>query len=154
MSEIITQKELKSLLHYNPETGVFTWIKRVSRRVNIGDIAGTIDNGYLRIMIKGKSYRLHRLAFLYMEGEHPIHQVDHKDRLRNNNKWSNLRHATQVQNQHNTSRNNCFVGVSRYRGDKWQVDAKKNKEYYFLGHFNTHFAACYARHAYNVSVGL
>jgi len=47
---MITQQELKELLHYNPETGIFTWKVSTARRVSSGDVAGTKrKDGYIQI---------------------------------------------------------------------------------------------------------
>lgn len=99
---ILTQSELKSLLHYDPETGVFTWLVNRNRNARAGDVAGSINNrGYMRLMINRKTYTFHRLAFLYMTGKFPKDQVDHKDGNKTNNAFSNLRECTPSQNSCN-----------------------------------------------------
>jgi hypothetical protein len=71
-------------------------------RVKVGDTVGTYDgNGYLDTRIGGKTYKLHRLAFLYMEGEFPPDQVDHINTVRSDNRWVNLRKYTQLENMNN-----------------------------------------------------
>ena len=91
----LTQKRLKELLHYDPESGVFT--RLVSRpHAPKGSVAGTLSkqNGYVWIRINYKLCTAGRLAFLYMKGYTPEGEVDHEDRVRSNNKWSNLREAS------------------------------------------------------------
>jgi hypothetical protein len=86
---MLTQKRLKELFNYNPETGLFT---RLVDRGNTksGDIAGTTGKqGYTYISVDYKVYSAHRLAFLYMTGKIP-NQVDHQDHIKNNNTWINL----------------------------------------------------------------
>ena len=101
----LTQEELKELLHYDPDTGVFTWKKGRQGRIKKGGIAGNEDqSGYCKIVVKGKRYGAHRLAFLYMEGYFPEHQVDHINRDRGDNRWVNLREATHTCNMRNCSR--------------------------------------------------
>ena len=48
----LTQEELKELLRYNPDTGVFTWVKPVSKRIKVGTIAGSDNDGSTTIVIK------------------------------------------------------------------------------------------------------
>lgn len=121
---MITQEYLKLLFNYNPLTGEFT------RKVQVGStgyVNKTIDclnhNGYYRVCIDYKSYLVSRLIFLYMEGYMPK-VVEHKDRDRTNNRWENLRPATQSQNGFNRLKNknntSGFKGVSYCKGrDKW-----------------------------------
>ena len=68
MSEL-TQEELKEVLDYNSDTGIFRW-KNVplNRMVSNGDIAGCQNHGYVRIKIRCRSYEAHRLAWLYVTG--------------------------------------------------------------------------------------
>lgn len=98
----LTQEYLKSILHYSPETGLFTWLVKLSNRVKIGMLAGTVrNNGYFKININGQLYYSHRLAWLYVTGEWPKDRIDHKDNNGLNNKWINLREATASQNNKN-----------------------------------------------------
>ena len=70
-------EQVKELLHYNPDTGVFRW--RVARRqMRPGDVAGLLfAGGYRNIKIDRRFYKEHRLAWLYMTGEWPVAGIDH-----------------------------------------------------------------------------
>lgn len=148
----VSQSDLKRLLRYDPETGVFTWlVKPWKGRVNVGDTAGTVrPDGYVIIRIAQRRYRAHRLAFLYMTGEMPPSEVDHIDGNRGNNAWLNLRPAEPFENQQNKSirRDNKsgYAGVSRYRNGGWQAHIKLQGRNIYLGRFKTPEAA---RDAYN-----
>jgi hypothetical protein len=102
----LTQEYLKSILCYDPETGIFTWIEHRQGTKGIGSEAGTLrDNGYWVIGIDGKSYGAHRLAWFYETGKWPLEDVDHEDHNKINNKFSNLRLATRSQSQWNRKGN-------------------------------------------------
>ena len=108
----ITQERLKEVLNYDPKTGIFMW--RVGHnRIKAGNIAGTLHvDGYIQIRIDGKLYMAHRLAFLFMDGYFPEFDVDHKNRVRNDNRWVNLRHVSRSCNLRNCSlskANKCGV---------------------------------------------
>ena len=52
--QMLTQALLKKYLHYNPDTGVFIWIKKPNRNIPLGRIAGTLDkDGYRTITVNG-----------------------------------------------------------------------------------------------------
>lgn len=103
----LTQDRLKEILHYNPETGVFTW-KQSLRYGFKGKRAGSrkaTKRGvcYEYIRVDRKLYIAHRLAFLYMEGAFPPDEVDHINRDTTDNSWINLRKATRAENLRNSS---------------------------------------------------
>lgn len=98
----LTVVQLKELLHYNPETGVFTWARSVGQRARIGRVAGSkVPSGYIKISVSKRVYSAHRLAWLYMTGSWPENEIDHVDNNPSNNAFSNLRAATKSQNAQN-----------------------------------------------------
>ena len=127
MDKQINQEQLKELLHYDPETGVFKWKIASAMRIKIGDVAGTLDDkGYIIITVFNKRYRAHRLAWLYTHGKFPENHMDHINGLRNDNRIINLRAVTQAENNRNYSayKNNTsgYIGVSWETGkNKWKV---------------------------------
>lgn len=140
----LTQEYLKTILKYDPETGIFIWIVRIANNIHIGDIAGSLDkqSGYIRLMIDEKNYRAHRLAWLYMIGDWPIYKIDHKDKCKNNNKFSNLRDIPHGKNMFNLGeyKNN----TSGYNGvylnnnkTKWKSQIGVNNTLIHLGTFST-----------------
>ena len=141
---MLTQERLKELLDYDPETGVFTWKSIVfGSHMKVGSVAGSMySNGYLRIKINGKDYRAHRLAWLYMYGCWPTNQIDHINRVRDDNRIANLREATNKENQWNRGKQKSstsgFTGVSWHKkSGKWQSRIAVNKKVIQLGVFNT-----------------
>ena len=152
----ITQKELKKVLHYDADTGKFTWLKARNSRIKAGDIAGGIDRyGYIRIKINGNKYLAHRLAFLYMTGKFPPDEVDHINHLRADNRFVNLRHATRVENSRNKSmqlnNKSGFTGVSWHeRTSKWIANIIINGNQKHLGYFTDINDAIEARKKANI----
>lgn len=153
----LTQSELKQQVHYDPESGLFTRLISNIHCVKVGSIAGGLhkSTGYIHLRVNNKRYLAHRLAFLYMEGYFPEHQIDHKDGVRANNKWFNLRHATPLCNFQNQkiSKNNTsgFPGVS-WRKDyhKWQCSIKMNGKYIHLGWHDDPLEAALVRFTFEV----
>jgi hypothetical protein len=140
---MLTQSRLKELLHYDPDSGVFTWMAKPGKRgrPNIGDIAGSIMNrGYRHIKIDGKLHLGHRLAFLYMTGEFPAADTDHINGIRDDNRWLNLRQCTNAENQQNKAphknSSSKYVGVSWHkRCQKWRARIRINGKLKYLGLF-------------------
>lgn len=100
-----TVEQLKEILSYDPETGIFRWRKTTSRRLKVGQIAGSEGCRGLCINARlfGAPLLAHRLAWMYMTGSMPDKGmvIDHRDRNPFNNIFSNLRLCTQKQNTWN-----------------------------------------------------
>lgn len=138
---MLSQSRLKELVHYNPDTGVFTRLVTTAANAMAGNIAGNFDSlGYVQICVDGARYRGHRLAWLYMTGEWPKHVIDHIDLNTGNNCWNNLREATRSQNQQNhpMHKNNKvgFKGVTRFqKGYRATIKVRGKQKH--LGCFST-----------------
>jgi hypothetical protein len=135
---MLTQERLKQLLVYDPETGVFT--HKVTRQgVRAGTRAGTIGiKKYVGLRIDGGRYTAHRLAFLWMIGSFPEFEVDHINRIRYDNRWSNLRAATRQQNCRNSPLRPRDLPRGVYKsGPKYQARISINNKCVHLGNFQT-----------------
>jgi len=158
---MLTQERLKELLHYDPDTGVFTWIKShgsLNRRF-LNKEAGSINNtGHRRIGLLGVHYQAHRLVWLYVYGELPKTDIDHKDQNGSNNKLSNLRKTTHQENCKNLSmksnNKSGFTGVSfDKQREKWAAYITISMKKIHLGRFDDISDAIGARKAANIKYG-
>ncbi len=122
----ITAEKIRENLRYSPIVGVFEW-RKPGRRRRVGGLAGgVVSTGYIRIVVDGKPYPAHRLAWLYMTGAWPEVEIDHIDGDRSNNAWNNLREATSTTNGWNKPRGrNNRTGVKgvgkRAEAKPWQA---------------------------------
>ncbi len=137
---MIDQATLKRFVRYEPDTGLFFWNIQGRQRCSLGSRAGTkSEKRYVLIMIDGRFYRAHRLAWLYIFGRWPKSFIDHKDGNRSNNRISNLREATSNQNNANRSRprgRSGYRGVSWHsRAKRWQAQIRKNGTQQHIGLF-------------------
>jgi len=156
-AKILTQSRLKELLHYNPDSGIFTRITVLSNRNKAGDIlSGDNGDGYVRGRVDNKSYYLHRLAFLYMTGRFPDSQVDHIDHNPTNNRWDNLREVSHSENHRNqrirSNNTSGYVGVSRTRY-RWAAEIMVDGVKIHLGHFKRKTKAIAARESASKKYG-
>lgn len=106
----LTHELLTSYLKYNETKGEFTWIKRPNKNIHLHTRAGTKNSaGYRVISLFGKRYLEHRLAWFYVHGEMPEHEIDHINQIRDDNRISNLRQVTRSENQRNKTRKDSRV---------------------------------------------
>jgi hypothetical protein len=93
--------------HLDPQfdQGILLWKKIPEggyQKELVGQSAGSIDNkGYVRIGFRKKRYLRSRLIFFLAFGEWPKCQLDHMNRIRADDRLSNLREVNQHQNMCN-----------------------------------------------------
>ena len=155
---MLTQEQLKEILHYCPETGIFTRKIKTSHK-KVGQVFGCKGRaGYLSSSIDGKVYKSHRLAFLYMTGSFPLEQVDHINQVKHDNRWENLRDVTAGENLKNQSmqRRNTS-GCTGVRWDearqKWNAQISADGKMKWLGRFDCIDDAIKVRRAAEIKYG-
>ena len=131
---MLTQEYLKKKIVYHPGDGTFTKVLK----------DGTLGKRkqYTKITIDYKNYEPYRLAWLYMTGAWPTKFIDHINRDRTDNRWSNLREATYAENNRNTSirsdNTSGYKGVSWHKfKSKWRAEIKVDSISKHLGYFST-----------------
>lgn len=149
---MISQEELKKVIHYNKNTGIFKWKNIKSDKIKKGDVAGCKENkyGYWLIRIKGILYRSHRLAWLYVYGKFPEKDIDHINHDRTDNRIKNLRSVNRSENMKNGNvrkdNKSGTIGVcwSTSR-KKWRAVIMTDKKYKHIGYFRKKNDAILAR---------
>lgn len=138
----LSADQLREIINYDPESGMFTW--RIPRRkIRVGEIAGGVGSyGYWYIRTHGKLYGSHILAWLYMTGEWPSEDIDHRDTDRSNNRWNNLREASRAENLRNARAHRDskaqFKGICwNKQRSKWVAKICVNYKQINLGLFET-----------------
>ena len=142
----LTAERLREILHYDPDTGVFTWLNNNAGRgrvIKAGEPAGTSGgHKYVRIGFFGYRNYAHRLAWLYVYGEFPKHNIDHVNGNGLDNRIANLRNATQGENTQNASirsdNKSGFTGVHFHaKTGKWVSSIRANKCSHYIGIYPT-----------------
>jgi hypothetical protein len=130
----ITFAQVSALLRYDPATGFLYWRVDGRGRRRAGQRAGSAasTSGYRQVSVLGTLVVEQRVAWLLMTGAWPTHQIDHENRNRHDNRWHNLRPATQPQNCANQPPKGKFKGVSAARS-RWRAMCGRT----FLGTFAT-----------------
>ena len=125
---MLTLDELRAVIRYEPETGTFHWIKPAGKwgTIPAGSLAGCLrPDGYWTVIVFGKHYLGHRLAFFYMTGRWPDPECDHEDLDKSNNRWSNLREASKSQNKANVPI--PCTNTSGIKGVSWHKKARSGE---------------------------
>lgn len=142
--ENITQEKLKELFNYDSDTGIFTWA-RSKGTAKKGNVAGSICNQrskyYNIIMINGKSFYAHRLAWLYVYGTFPKDDIDHINGDGLDNSIANLRDVNESENLRNRriplNNKSGIIGVSWEKlMNKWRVKIAVDGKQICLGFFS------------------
>jgi hypothetical protein len=107
---------VQQLLRYDVTTGEFIWRPRADAWWNAryaGKSAGSVKpGGRIDVAIGHKLYKAHRLVWLYIHGEPVPDVIDHIDHDKLNNRFTNLRAATKLQNGANSGkRKNNTTGI-------------------------------------------
>jgi hypothetical protein len=153
----ITQEYLKSVLDYDPETGVFRW-KFVPGAPNhrnaqyAGKVAGSHRGaGYVSLWVNNRKIGAHTAAWIMVHGSWPAHTIDHINRDRSDNRIVNLRDATPSQQGQNCElRGRIARGVS-FSNNRFNVSISVNNQYKYIGTFTTVEEAVAAYNAAAVS---
>lgn len=139
----LTAELLREFLHYDPETGVFT--RRIASGYRgchrAGSIVGSISkDGYIEIGLEGRGFMAQRLAWLYVHGQWPVHQIDHRNGIRDDNRISNLRDVVPYVNAQNKRKpqrgtTSGFIGVGK-NGNGWTASICARGQRHYLGYFD------------------
>lgn len=132
---VISLDRLREIINYDKETGQLKAKVRRGAHCSIGDLLGSIgSHGYLELRIDSILYLAHRLAWFYMTGMWPTHQIDHINGNRTDNRWVNLREVTHSENSQN--RREKFRGVYKVQ-NTWFSQIGVNGRTIYLGSFTT-----------------
>lgn len=136
------QEYLRQVFDYDSETGVLRWKMRADKNAQwngqfackaAGNLCPT--SGYVRVRLDGKLYVAHRIIFKWMTGEEPNEFLDHINGNRVDNRWTNIRRATLVENNRNcrTKRKGLKGAFPIQDGKYWYSQIGIDKKYLYLG---------------------
>lgn len=134
-------------LSYDPETGIVTWKKNKGKRIKAGTRAGSlnISIGYRYIMFDKINFLEHRIIWVLTTGDWPKQEIDHINRIRDDNRLCNLREVTRLEN----SLNSPCRRLSKAHGVNWSEANNKYKVVFrvkgidrYFGYFLDYNEAC------------
>lgn len=138
---------LKEFMDYDCDTGIFTWKKHRCQTATPGRVVTNLDaKGYVTFGWNRHNYRAHHVAWWWVTGEMPQGEIDHKNNIRHDNRFCNLRKASSTQNNHNrlkpVTNTSGVKGVNwhKHRG-AWVARVTVNGHRVHLGYFDELSAA-------------
>ena len=134
--------QVRELLDYDPATGFLTWKTRPNNgrwnKLIAGKRAGTMGaKGYRQTCIKDKSYREHRIIWLWMTGDWPVDEIDHINGICDDNRWENLRQASRCENMQNLKLGTTCGAIWIEEYKKWKSTIVLKGKQIFLGYFDS-----------------
>ena len=150
---------LADYLSYNKDTGELAWKKKASSSALVGTIAGCVNNyGYVHIGLKGKQYKSHRVAWFLYYGVEPILDIDHINGVTTDNRISNLREVSHLENGKNMrlskANKSGHQGIYlKKKTNTWRAIIGVNNIQIELGTFKTLDEAIKARKLANIKHG-
>jgi len=129
----LTEEYVKSRILYDEQTGEVRWLNGPRKDQKIACIG---NHGYIVIRLQKKLYLLHRIVWLYMTGSWPQEEIDHKDNVRTNNRWANLRECSHRQNTQNKSPHGKLSKGVIYTDGKFRASIYCGRVFR-LGNFDT-----------------
>jgi|TARA_R110000787_G_scaffold14422_2_gene44523 hypothetical protein len=147
---MMTYEEAIHAFSYNPDTGELLWRNNYGTNAKVGNVAGYLDKNYQKLRFKTKSYLVHRVIWLIVNGQFPDNQIDHIDGNKLNNKIENLRDVDNETNGRNRSMNknntSGMTGVTLdKRSGKWKASIIFKGNRMYLGYFGDFELACLVR---------
>jgi hypothetical protein len=139
MVSMLTTSRLRQVLAYDPKTGIFRWRKAAPGRVMPGNVAGALHGSMHRqIRVDGQLYQSGRLAWLYMKGRWPKHEINCINGDRSDIRWANLREITRAQGRSLSPPRSKLgaKGVWGQRG-RYVAQIRVNGQKRYLGTFDT-----------------
>jgi len=142
-------EELRYWFTYSPDSGKLYWKNSPGCKVRVGTLAGSPDTkGHLQTKLRGRMYYNHRLVWMLVTGNDPAEmQVDHINRNKRDNRFSNLRLASHSQNVCNIeARRGTASGIKGVTWSaphsRWRARVAHNKRVFNAGlHDSKHAAA-------------
>ena len=148
----LTYEWVHKLFNYSPETGDLIWKLPTANRVYPGDTFGALckTHGYIQGYVFGKLYKAHRLIWLYIYGYFPENEIDHINRIRNDNRLCNLREVSRQCNLRNSkiqiNNTSRITGVCFHiKANKWVAHIILNNKSKYLGIFSSYDEAVCTR---------
>jgi len=155
---------LKFAFDYNETDGCLVWkIVDIDNEGIPGNSVGSInEDGYVVVILFGYNYIIHRLIYMWHHGFSPENLIDHKNRIRDDNRIENLREITPRGNQQNKTiaKNNSsgFPGVTKQKKKRnkprglnnYKATVCLNNKSVFLGCHKTSLDAALARYTWEI----
>ena len=143
---MLTQNELKQLLHYDQDTGVFTW--KISKgSAYCGKTYKAKKRHYIVHRINNTKYKAHNLAWLYVYGSMPNGVIDHINGDILDNRICNLRDITNYENSLNIKNKknsySRFKGAAKRNDGVYQVQIRTKNRQIYIGRYKSEFEAAY-----------
>ena len=142
---------VKNRFNYDEKTGWLIW-KNCHYKNKNGTRAGGLikSTGYRTITIDKNNYYEHRIIWLWCNEYDTENQIDHINRIKDDNRICNLREATPSCNMKNIGLkcNNTtgIIGVYQLKNGNFSIEINNNNKKINLGTYNTLLEAAKARY--------
>lgn len=164
MAELLASR-IRKLFNYDHETGQLIWRDRElaefqstqSWRTWNSRYSGKAAGSYTERLncivlgINGKSYKAHRVVWIWHYGEWPRQQIDHINGDGRDNRIENLRDVSCSENHKNMPVNqnsrSGIIGVRLHKDGAWVAEIKVGEKYVHLGSYSDIRLAAAARKA-------